>query len=438
MLLGFLLFSFLPSLSQRKTLAHEIAYPENDILFSGYVRQSVPNVPGVNLTGITFTHCPTNPALRTSLVKLRGWIKRNGNLDAGEHEMKYTFEPDITWVKAMGIDLKNILHAGNALLSYYEGVGALSNGTGNCIAVSPEIHVELVGWNQTEGWGHTKKIAGGLQPCIKPPVRWESSEQASIERSTQLSQPKQIILFPYDPYQYEERTYIEIEGSLIADNIHCDKSKNVEYLKTANAWGKTNNCEIRTPNFWDQSRWIEIHPPNKMTTISPPSEQYSQYLISAIAPYEAITHEFNFAPITSRPQTVSPDHILEIDYVLDVIVQEGSVNSPKISTDLNNSKLKVRFDQHHDGTQGQEWKDCPRFLAVLTVKGWKEILVKDPPPNCDVEKKKVKSLEIAIRNAQNQLQNAPPSEKGKLMEKITKLEDKLSGAQAALTECLSN
>jgi hypothetical protein len=355
------------------TPAHEIAFAEHDDIFGGgaFVRVRPPD----QVAGFRRVKCDR---YQGSTAILRGWIKLSGG-SPKEHEVHYDFEPDIQWLKDNGVDLKFLLHAGNVYLAGENNTsldGMLFSNGWYAVAHKPKLKIELVGWNVTEGKGHPS-----MKVC-NPPVGWTRS----LEASQQFFKPNDIIVFPYNPFQFLETTYVEIEGSIVADNCHCLDNV-LQQQRAKGAWGKTACCTCLTvADYNDQSRWIEVHPPDRITPILPEPVHKEQVLIAIISPYANQSLGFDLKNPVARPVTsAGANMVWKNDYELMTLHVEGSpvINLHEIGTNA----IRIQVDlEKGGGPPGFEWSNSPRYLGLLTIGGWKsvqrEVVIDDQEQSC--------------------------------------------------------
>lgn len=336
--------------------AHEIAFAEHDLVLEGgaYVRVRPPD----KVAGFRQVTCKHYKA---SIATLRGWLT-GVSVNGSENEIHYSFQPDIEWIKTNGVDLKYLLHAGNVNF----GTPTFSNSP-FAVADSAYIKVELVGWNVTEGKAHPS-----MKACHPPAGGWVQSTRAANE----MHKSNHVIMFPFDPYEFEGRNYVEIEGSIIADNCHCrDDVEQVKKVK--NAWGRTIHCDwLVDANFNDQSRYTEIHPPDKIRKLPEPQYKYKNIVVAVTAPWAQQSLEFDVDPTSPKPAAESGFKYV-IDYKLTELLKEGQFASPQMST--KSGKFHFNFLMEKGGTPAFEYYNCPRYLAILQVGGWKKIKVNEEP-----------------------------------------------------------
>ncbi|HEX8792898.1 MAG TPA: hypothetical protein VF765_18260, partial [Polyangiaceae bacterium] len=87
-----------------------------------------------------------------SVVELRGWLtEADGSCNPSDPDWHFAFTPDPAWADSLGINLNQIITAGNVNEFTTSGAGSVLGTpqplfhTGNAIAGWPVIHVELNG-----------------------------------------------------------------------------------------------------------------------------------------------------------------------------------------------------------------------------------------------------------------------------------------------------
>lgn len=306
---------------------------------------------------------------KASIGVLHGWFRRNSG-NRADNEVHYAFELDIEDTLRRGIKLSSVLHAGQ-LFQYCENQDQAhsfaadrcrSNGTWYALAAPPIIHVELGGWNVNTKSAHMPSCTGET-----PPHNWFDYHRTNLGAND-----GDQVIFPYDPMLWSEDVwqYSEVEGSILADYNHCVGDP-VSLQHAKGLWARSGMCANQVSygyhtGFGDQSRWIEIHPPDRIAPLPEPSTSYSQTLVAVGSPYSDQDFSFDLAPRIARPSR----HIIDLQE--DIIIRDSpdKISATFTKTDAG---VHVHIFGRKAGTLGSEWSDGPRYLAVLRV-GWNNAL----------------------------------------------------------------
>jgi hypothetical protein len=319
--------------------------------------------------------------LTARLATLRGWATYTGpwSNDGQENEAHYAFQPDVADLISRGLDPASLFHWGNLYESCQNsepqkasipGSDCLSNGTWWAVAAPANIHVELSGWNQT-----LEVVHAGMGQCsgAYPPSGWVESGLFLKER------PREKVFFPFDPLYAEDTyggvarlpdgsladmakgQYVEMEGSVLADHSHCHGDASQELRKVKQYWARMGICDqAMTTGFGDQSRWIEIHPPDRITLVPESvASSYSRWwLVGAASPY-AQQELHGVLALPDRPDG---------DFVINYEVRELQHDKPDLiyaTYDRVANGISVNVFGKPGGTPGSEYVDGPRYLALV-------------------------------------------------------------------------
>lgn len=296
------------------------------------------------------------------LISLRGWLDVYGGNNE-DNEVHYRFEVDIADAISRGQDPASFIHWANAYQRCenhnntslpVDDPDCRSNGTWWAIAAPANIHVELVGWNETRNTAHPSLFRC---PDADPKTGWVlTTDVVGNDR----------VWFPFDPKDpvgagSASQGYVQMEGSLIADTSHCkDDPTALKHVKEF--WGKLPFCNDLT-GFGDQSRWVEIHPPDRITAVLEPSgTMTSRWWIVAVAtPYHDQEWIGVLTPRGGRP---GADYLIEYE---EHVLQRERPEDLSVLYDRMADGVRVHASGRKGGTLGSEYLDGPRYLALVRV-----------------------------------------------------------------------
>ena len=221
----------------------------------------------------------TPNAKGAQVVELRGWIRggHDSHTNTGEglnpYDWRYELELDPAWTDQMGIDLNRLVRIGNIFMS-------IENADYYAAVAPPTTHIEIMSW----------RVGQTVEPsslCLQP---WPCDRRPVPNPVWPFEYPLgSKVFWAWDPRTFSDAPfnechnrirvgqYVRIVGALITDSPHwesigepVDNAAARMGNEASRAWGDVAEygAAVRHEHPDNPSRWIEIHPPDRIELIS--------------------------------------------------------------------------------------------------------------------------------------------------------------------------